>query len=191
MFADNLLNYFYEGLLKICSLWSLLSAFKLVLCEGLLTTNLHRTNFMKFVNNPSHRTNLKVCWQQTFTNLTYGLTTNLHCNCRKLFYVGMLIKMAATFGWKRTIACIFAALNFYQKLTIPAFVNIELILQVINNPSHRTNLTGWQQTFTNLYRLTTNLHRNNLTSCQQTFTWTNLTGWQQRTNFQQTFIEII
>ena len=54
-----------------------------------------------------------------------------------------------------------------------------LILQVINNPSHRTNLTGWQQTFTNLYRLTTNLHRNNLTSCQQTFTWTNLTGWQQ------------
>ena len=30
--------------------------------------------------------------------------------------------MAATFGWKRTIACIFAVLNFYRKLTIPAFV---------------------------------------------------------------------
>ena len=64
-----------------------------------------------------------------------------------------------------------------------------LILQVINNPSHRTNLTGWQQTFTNLYRLTTNLHRNNLTSCQQTFTWTNLTGWQLVKLFLWRFVE--
>ena len=30
--------------------------------------------------------------------------------------------MAATFGWKRTIACIFAVFNFYRKLTISAFV---------------------------------------------------------------------
>ena len=29
--------------------------------------------------------------------------------------------MAATFGCKRTIVCIFAVFNFYQKLTIPAY----------------------------------------------------------------------
>ena len=29
--------------------------------------------------------------------------------------------MAGTFGWKRTIACIFAVSNFYRELTIPAF----------------------------------------------------------------------
>ena len=30
--------------------------------------------------------------------------------------------MAATFGWKRTIARIFAVSNFYRELTIPAFL---------------------------------------------------------------------
>ena len=42
------------------------------------------------------------------------------------------------------------------------------------------NLTGWQQTFTNLtYRLTTNLHIELILVVSKSSWRTNLTGWQQ------------